>query len=575
MPTATQSEYRRHQGRTQRQEYETLRSSLMSDRSSFDAHWRELADYIQPRRSRFFVTDRNRGDRRNQKIIDATATLAARTLRSGMHAGITSPARPWMRLTTPDPDLAEFATVKEWLHTVTGRMLTVFLRSNLYNALPIIYGDMAIFGTAAMACLEDEHDLLRCYTYPVGSYALGVSSRQVVDTIVREYQMTVWQVVEEFALDRRTNQIDRSKLSMAILNLWDRGEYQASVEVCWVVRPNPDRDDGKMDSKYLPFVSCHFEKGQGAEDKYLRESGFKQFPILAPRWDVTGEDTYGTDCPGMTALGDIKALQIMQKRKAQAVELMINPSLQAPSHLRNQKTSLLPGDISYVDLREAQQGIRAIREVQPAMITPISNDIIETQNMIRRVFYEDLFLMLAQSDRREITAREIDERHEEKLLALGPVLERTNDELLDPLVDRVYGMMDEAGMIPEPPPELQGVDLKVEYISLMAQAQKLVGAAGLDRFMSGVAGLVQLFPEVRHKVNLWQVIDDSGDMLGINPKIIVPDDEASDALAAQRKAAAAVAQAQTMETMGKTAKSLGQAPLEQDSMLKRMVEGGG
>src|SRR6266850_1681778 len=157
---------------TKCQQYERIRSQLYLERTSFESHWRELGDYILPRRTRFFITDKNRGERRSQKIIDSTATFAARTLRSGMHAGLTSPARPWMKLTVPDPDLAEFGTVKEWLHTVTQRMLTLFAKSNLYNVLPMVYGDMGVFAIGAMAVLDDTRDLFRCYSYPVGSYWL-------------------------------------------------------------------------------------------------------------------------------------------------------------------------------------------------------------------------------------------------------------------------------------------------------------------------------------------------------------------------------------------------------------------
>jgi len=100
---------------TKRQELEILRSQLFNERASFTPHWRDLSDFVQPRRSRFYTSDVNKGDRRNQKIIDSTATMALRTLRSGMMSGVTSPARPWFRLTTPDPDLAEFGSVKMWL----------------------------------------------------------------------------------------------------------------------------------------------------------------------------------------------------------------------------------------------------------------------------------------------------------------------------------------------------------------------------------------------------------------------------------------------------------------------------
>jgi hypothetical protein len=114
-----------------RKRYGTLRARLWADRSSFDSHWRELADFLMPRRTRFWASDRNKGDRRNQNIIDSTGRFAARTLASGLHAGLTSPARPWMKLTTPDPSLAEFGPVKAWLHEVTIRMMTLFGTSNL------------------------------------------------------------------------------------------------------------------------------------------------------------------------------------------------------------------------------------------------------------------------------------------------------------------------------------------------------------------------------------------------------------------------------------------------------------
>jgi hypothetical protein len=559
---------------TKRQEYELVRSALWTERSSFDAHWRELGEFIKPRRPRWFTGDRNKGDRRNQKIIDSTGSFAARTLQSGMHAGITSPARPWMKLTTPDPELAQFAPVKEWLHEVTQRMLTVFLRSNLYNVLPTQYGDMGVFATAAMGIMEDDATIIRAYSYPVGSFAIASNDRGICDVWVREWQMSVRQVVATFGLDRRTNTIEWSGISRTVRSLWERGAYEQPVEVCWVVAPNTRADASRIGGKFMPYSSCWFEKGQEREGQFLRESGFNEFPVMASRWDTTGEDAYGTDSPGMIALGDIKALQTMQKRKAQAVEKMINPPLSAPTSVRNQKASLLPADITYIDIREGQKGIAPIHEVR-LDISHLTADINESRQIVRRAFYEDLFLMLAQSDRREITAREIDERHEEKLLALGPVLERTNDELLDPIVDRTYAIMDRRGLLPEPPPELQGVDLKVEYISLMAQAQKLVSVVGHERFLSLAAQLTTVFPSARHKVNVFQAIDDAGDMMGVNPKVIVTDEDAQAAMQAEAQQIAQAQAAATMKDSTAAMSNMANTPMGGDSALDRMMQAAG
>lgn len=559
---------------TKRQRYETLRNELWTERTTHEPHWRDLGDFVKPRRPRFLIGDRNRGDRRNQKIIDSSAAFAARIMQSGMHAGLSSPARPWMKLTTPDPDLAEFGAVKEWLNVVTRRMLTVFQTTNLYNVLPTTYGDMGTFATAAMGVLEDDEELFRCFSYPIGSYAVGVNARGTVDQFVREWQMTVIEVVEMFLLDKRTNMIDWTNASKTIRNLWDKANYNAKVDVCWLVFPNMQRDESKIGGKYLPYYSAHVEKGQEKDDTFLRESGFNEFPVLVPRWDVTGEDSWGTDCPAMIALGDIKQLQTGEKRGMQALEKMLNPPLQGPTHIRNQKASLLPGDITYIDMREGQKGLHPIHE------TTVAFDKLEmkqesVRQRIRRAFYEDLFLMLAASDRREITAREVDERHEEKLLALGPVIERSNDELHDPLVDRVYAMMDRAGLIPEPPEELMKVKLKVEYTSLMAQAQKLVGVVGHERFLTVASQLVQIFPEARHKVNVMQAIDDEAEMLGVNPKVVRSDDDAEARANAEQQAIAAQQQAEAMSKMTGAAKNLSQTDLESDNAMSRLMDTAG
>ena len=146
--------------------FETLRTSLETERSSFDSHWLDLSDYNLPRRAQFSVSDTNQGQKKNKKIINSTSSQAIRTLRSGMMGGITSPARPWFKLTTSDPALARIDAVKDWLHIVDKEMGAVFLRSNLYNALPIVYGDIGTFGTAAMLVEEDFDRVIRCYAFP-------------------------------------------------------------------------------------------------------------------------------------------------------------------------------------------------------------------------------------------------------------------------------------------------------------------------------------------------------------------------------------------------------------------------
>jgi hypothetical protein len=567
--------------KTKRERHESIRAQLTTERQSFIPHWRDLADHIIPTRARFQLSDANRGDRRNLKIVDATATYAARTLQSGMMSGVTSPARPWFRFTTPEPDLAEQGSVKTWLHAVTQRTQTVLLRSNFYHVLPSIYLDLAVFGTSAMIIEEDFDKVIRCTHFPIGSYMLGKGKNGKISTFFREYRMTVRELVEEFGDPEGRGEIDWSKFSMHVREMWEHCQYESWIDVCHIIEPNPDYRPGRLEANYKKFLSAHYERGTSStaqsyshhlDDRYLRESGFDWFPVLCPRWSVTGEDVYATMCPGMETLGDVKALQVCQKRLAQAIEKMVNPPMVGPPELRTTSATLLPGGITYVTERDGQKGFRPAHEVQPR-VQELLLYIQDHQNRIKYGFYEPIILMIASSPDTQRTAREIDERHEEKFLVFGPVLESMGQDLFDPGLDAVFACMERQGYIPEPPEELEGRPLKVEYISIMAQAQKLVGSASIERvsaFVRTTAGELQR-PDILDKVDFDQMIDEYADSVGAPPRIIRPDDVVekirqgrADAERAAHSAAVAREQAGAM-------KDLSQADTEGENALTQMM----
>lgn len=561
-----------------------LRSQLDLERSSFISHWKSLNDFILPRRARFEITDVNKGDRRTSNIVDSTATMAVRTLRSGMMAGVTSPARPWFRLTTPDPALAEVGAVKQWLFDVAQIMATSFLRSNLYNILPMLYGDLGVYGTAAIYVEEDFDNVMHFTSFPIGSYMIAKDHKGRVNTFMREFRMTVRQMVEMFGEHDETGKYNFDNMSDYIKNMWDQGNTETWIDIVHVVKPNDEYNPKILHSKYKKYSSCYYERGSNGtaasylrgndNGKYLRESGYDYFPVLVPRWETTGEDVYGTDSPGMTALGDIKQLQSTERRIGQAIDKMVNPPMTGPSSLRNQKASILPADITYVDASSPQGGFRPSHEVNfRIQEAEVKQD--QVRHRIQRAFFEDLFLMLAQSDRREITAREIDERHEEKLLALGPVLEQLNQDLLDPLIDIAFDMHLKQRWFPDAPPELSGIPLKVEYISTMAQAQKLIGIAGVERFVGFVGNLAQFDPTVLDKVDRDQLIDVYSDMTSVPPSLVVTDDDVKKIRAQRAQAQQAQQQQVQMAQAAQTSKDLSQSNLDSDNILKRMISQAG
>jgi len=572
---------------SKRSKLDAFRAQLMIERTSFESHWRDLGDYVLPRRIRFHTSEGNEGRKQNRRIIDSHATFAIGTLRSGMMSGNTSPARPWFMVTHPDQQVAEFGPVKQWLQTVTERMRDVMLKSNFYKILPTVYGDLGLFGTAAVFVQKDPETSLRFFPMPVGSYYLSNNANLQVDGFMREFRMTVRQIVEEFGFDRTRPEIvepDLSKFSTTVQNEWAANRDETWIDVVHVVKPNPDFNPNRVESKFKRYMSVYYELGQtgganspsGSPDldrnKFLRESGFDRFPVLAPRWETTGEDVYGTNCPGMTALGDVRSLQLLHKRKAQAIEKKVFPAMVAATQLRNAAPSTLPGDTTFVDEKQGQ-AYRAAHEVN-FQITELTEDIRDHQNRISRAFFTDLFLSVVNSDRRQVTAREIDELHEEKFLALGPVLENFNQEFLDAAIDMFFDAMLEDGLIPDPPEEIQGDDLRVEYISIMASAQKLIGVNSIERFVAFMGQLKAITedPKVMDKLDADQAADEFAEAVSVNPRLVVDDETVDQKRKDDAAREAALAQQQAFVESAAAAKNLSQASLEGDNALTRLAE---
>lgn len=539
--------------------------ALKQERQSFYSEWMELAKFINPRIARFYNSQVNQ-KQATTEILDSAATVALRTLGSGMMAGLTSPARPWFVLSTVDKITALTQAEKEWLYYVEQLIRSVFAKSNLYNTLPIAYASLGLFGTSAFSVLEDPDDIIRCYSFPVGSFSLAQNSRQRIDTIYREMKMTVGQLVDEFGID---------KCSENVKNAFDNDNLENWVEVVHAIEPRKVFNRSKKNSKEMPFSSVWYEKANTSGD-LLRESGFKTFPVMAARWSVNGEDIYG-DSPGMVALPDVKQLQSMVKRSLQAIDKKVNPPMLADASLRTTRTSSLPGDVTYIANLSTSggKGFTPAYDVNIS-INELEQKIQETRNRISRIFFEDMMAMFATGDTSQMTAREVEERHQEKLLVLGPVMERLNDEMLSPLITRTFEILQERGLIPEPPLSLQGAPLQVEYISVMAQAQKMVGTGAIERLSGFVGNLAGVRPDVLDKIDFDHMVDEYAGMLGASPKVITSDDVVKQVRQGRAQAAQAekmAAMAQPLQQAAGAAKLLSETDINRASALQGLMGG--
>lgn len=543
---------------------------LKSDRSFHDADWKEIQQFILPHRGRWLTSETNRSKGRNRKVYDGTATYAMRTLSSGLMAGITSPARPWFKLQTPDPEMMEFQPVKVWLKQVEDALARMFANSNIYNVLSGQYEELGGFGNGPMLLLEDRQDMMRGYGLTVGEYWMASDSRNEVDTLVREMQMTVAQVAHQFG---------KEKLSRAARNLYDKGQLNAPLVVRHIIEPNTEYRAGMLGHKGKPWRSVWWEYAADG-DNLLGHGGFNSKPFVAPRWRIIGTDTYGSGV-GADIVGDTIGLQAMTKKKARAVDKQIDPAMNLPGSMKNGGAaySLDPGTNNYVD------GMGQSVNATPAQaVTPnLSHFVVDIQEVQRRIehgAYKDLFLMLHQMDRGQITATEIIERKAEKLIGLGPVVERLNDEMLEPLIDRAFDILmsdlDSEGnpnQVPPPPQELQDVKLGVEFISIFRQAQQQEDVTRTVGYVQNLALMAQAVgdPSVMDNLDADEAAQILGNKGGV-PATVVASKEQRDAKRQRR-----VQQEQAMQMQGQAlqaveaAKAMGDTQISGDSLLGSMM----
>jgi len=381
--------------------------------------------------------------------------------------------------------------------------------------LHTLWGDLGLFGYDAAIIEDDTETTLHGQALVCGEYWIAANARGMVDTIYREYDMTVKQAVAKFVYrnDPR-NKPDWSNASRALERLWDANKYSEKVPIRHVVMPRAERDPRSSMAQNKPFMSTYWEDAES--NKILGDLGYDLNPVLASRWDVEGTNTYGTS-PAMDGLPDAKELQRKERDLAEAIRRTLRPPMNLPTEMRNSPFSMMPEAANY--MADPSKGAQPSYQITPP-IREIRESIEDSEGRIDEAMYANLFLMMARMDRRQITAREVDERHEEKLLGLGPVLERQHKEKLAVLLKRVYVKAVDSGRVTPLPPEMEGMAVSVDYVSTLGQAMKAVATGGMERLYGFAGNLAAVDETVMDKFDNDTAIDEYADMVGVPMNVI-------------------------------------------------------
>lgn len=545
---------------------------MLARRRPHEATWQRVGDYLDPFAAQYLRQTTGSNHERplpsRSKIINSAAVGAVATMDAGFMGGHTSKARPWFRLGVSDPVLGELAEVKAWLDDCTQAIRDTLARSNFYTALPVFYHDRHLFGVAALSCEEDPTDVIRFYVRPCGTYAVSIGARGRADALWYSYEASASDLVDRFG--------DSTGLPADVRARASGGSADKMHVVNVLVEANPKAKRGAVNSKERPFRVVQWLEGTAeAGHGCLYEEGVYEFPTFVGRWNATGNLPY-CPSPAINALGDIAQLQYLESEKLRLIDLISKPPLAAPEHLRNKGASLTPGSMVYVTPLQTQQQVTPIYTPSHGALQQVMAEIATVENRVKAAFFADLFRMLDYLDDRQRTAYEISERKEEKIAMLGPQLESLTDEVLDPVIERVYAILDRLGRLPMPPDALNNIEVKVEYTSMLAQSQKAAGTGTIERVLGIAANMAVAAqdPTAWDKIDMDQVLDEVHAQQGAPARILRSDADVAQMRSArqqQQQMQQMAAMAPALKQGAEALKVAGQAKAEQGSMLDSLA----
>lgn len=518
----------------------------------------------------------NRGSPLNQHIIDNCGTIAARDLAAGITTGVSSPTRPWFGLKIGRINTTQTTPASLWLAEVVRLLRLIFQESNFYISIAQFWADLVLFNTAVMIIYEDFDDVIRCVNPCAGEYYLDNDGKMRPCIFYREFTLTISQIVDEFGLENCSENVQQ------LYTRTDGSGQSQEIIIAHAIEPISDRTKWGLPSQftyaevYWEYGSAQGQQGGGSPDTgFLRKRGFHERNVLAVRWDLVGNDAYGKG-PSMDALGDVKQLQQESRRKAQAIDKMTNPPLVGDAQLKNQPASALPGGITYISgFAQTGKGLASLYEIK-FPVGEITEDLKEVRERIKQTFYTNVFKVISQYETRSnVTAVEIDARRAEALIMLGPVLKRMDQDGLRVAIDRTFEIARRAGILPEPPEEIAGMPIEIDYLSMLALAQEATEAAGIERTL-GVTGQLAgvVGPEAFDCVDTDYAIEKHSKLMNNDPRLIRSPEERAAIRQKRAQDQQAAQQVEMAEKLAAGAKTLSETNMGQSNALQQLAGGG-
>ena len=551
---------------TIREQCDRRLEGMKAVRKPYEADWEEINRLgMSTRNVHLSAAGRKNTRRANTSSQDSYARRAARILGYGMQSGLSSSSMPWFKLKPGNPELGEDQEAKEWLHVAELKIYAFFADTGVYDPFKLNYMDLGNYGVGCSIMLEHPEYVGVTHALTAGEYWIAADGGSRTDTLYRQVDYTVDNIVRSFGWDN---------VSKAAQQAWTNNKLQTIVPVIHAVERNHERDKHNIGDK--EYRSVFYEPGNDSKDQLLRESGYDSKPFWAPRWEVMGGSVYSEACPGFDALPDLREMQLTARRRGRARDMLHKPPMKAPTGLTAQPLRLDPGSINFAAASDLE-GLSPVFEAQWQSLGAIREDHEAVRRDVAECYYVDLFKAISEREGvQPMNDLETSLRNDEKYTQLGPIVDRVNVEMLEVAVQRAFVILTNTGIMPTPPRSLQGVPLIIDFVSMLAQAQRSASNSAIERMARFVGFVAGIFPDAAIKFDAEQAIDEFATGTGTPPKIVRSDEmvEKMKAEIAQQQQAAQMAQmAAPMKDMAQGAELLSRTNVGGDKSLLEQISG--
>lgn len=450
--------------------------TLKATRAKEEPVWRELAKILRPDDSDFnATTERSRRDEGD--VFDATPLYALDDFVGGLYSQLVNPANRWFELGVDDDALAKWKPVAQWLHAATNLVYASLApaASSFYARAPAWFANIGAFGWGA---LYQEEWVGRNYiidrAIPIGETYLATDAAGNVNQVNREFSLTGDQI-KGFYGDK----------------------YQCKDDARYVIVhatfENRDYRPDKIAVDNFPFLSI--TTSPEVKDLFVKR-GYFELPYHVPMWSERSKSPYPTG-PGHNQKADAQTLQEMMRTNMVAAQFAAEPPI-----LMTDEAALSAADIEPNAVLKggmSKQGKRLVEVLERRQQMPLAlNEIEQKRNACRTAFR---FTMLQVAGRPQMTASEFLGWQEEGLKFMAPNLARIQTGGLSPFIARRFRILERAGQVPPPPPEVNGRRLTINYVSPLAKLMTLSRGRGVLQFQQAIEQMAVTDPAARDWFN--------------------------------------------------------------------------